>query len=130
MTQLGHQAFFRQTSRHLRKAEIAVIAAAATPVLLLHSGADKNDLMTCFFAIAALLWGARWYVHGGAMPWILTIVSLVLAGGTKPHAAAILLGLAPFMITLLMPMSAPSPMVQPCSMTLWPMLTRRSRARG
>ena len=77
----------------------SVIAIAATPVLLLHSGADKNDLMTCFFAIAALLWGARWYVHGGTMPWILTIVSLVLAGGTKPHAAAVLLGLAPFMIT-------------------------------
>jgi hypothetical protein len=76
----------------------AVIATAAAPVLLLHSGADKNDLMTCFFAIAALMWGARWCVQGGRMPWLLTIASLVLAGGTKPHAAAVLAGLAPFMI--------------------------------
>src|SRR5207248_4515629 len=76
----------------------AVMVTAATPVLLLHSGADKNDLMTCFFAIAALMWGARWCVHGGRMPWLLTIASLVLAGGTKPHAAAVLAGLAPFMI--------------------------------
>src|SRR5438128_3545234 len=76
----------------------SVIATAATPVLLLHSGADKNDLMTCFFAIAALLWGARWYVFGGTTPWLLTIISLVLGGGTKPHVAAVLLGLTPFII--------------------------------
>ena len=76
----------------------AVIATAATPVLLLHSGADKNDLMTCFFCISALLFGSRWYVHGGTMPWLLTIMSLVLAGGTKPHAAAVLAGLSPFFI--------------------------------
>src|SRR5262249_48600739 len=75
-----------------------VLATAATPVLLLHSGADKNDLMTSFFAVAALIWGARWYVKGGTMPWILTIISLVLGAGTKPHVAAVLLGLAPFLI--------------------------------
>ena len=75
-----------------------IIATAATPVLLLHSGADKNDLMTCFFCICALLWGAGWYVHGGTRPWVLTVASMVLAGGTKPHAAAVLAGLAPFLI--------------------------------
>ena len=74
----------------------SVIATAATPVLLLHSGADKNDLMTCFFCVAALLFGARWCVNGGRAPWLLTIASLALAGGTKPHAAAVLAGLAPF----------------------------------
>jgi hypothetical protein len=73
----------------------AVIATAATPILLLHSGADKNDLMTCFFAIAALLWGARWFVHGGKMPWVLAIVALALGAGTKPHGAAVVIGLAP-----------------------------------
>jgi len=75
-----------------------VLATAATPVLLLHSGADKNDLMTSFFAVTALMWGARWFVRGGTMPWLLTIFSLVLGGGTKPHVAAVLLGLAPFFI--------------------------------
>jgi hypothetical protein len=74
----------------------SVLATAATPVLLLHSGADKNDLMTCFFAITALLWGARWVVQGGTTPWALTIVSLVLGGGTKPHLAAVLIALVPF----------------------------------
>ncbi|HUJ15646.1 MAG TPA: hypothetical protein VL284_17800 [Thermoanaerobaculia bacterium] len=77
-------------------AAATIVATAATPVLLLHSGADKNDLMTCFFCVAALMWGARWCVDGGRMPWVLTIVSMVLAGGTKPHAAAVLVGLAPF----------------------------------
>jgi len=75
-----------------------MIATAATPVLLLHSGADKNDLMTCFFAVAALLFGARWVVHGGRVPWLLTIISLVLGGGTKPHVAAVLVALAPFFV--------------------------------
>jgi len=80
----------------------AIIATAATPVLLLHSGADKNDLMTCFFAVAALLFGARWVVRGGLMPWVLTIISLVLGGGTKPHVAAVLVGLVPFLAARLL----------------------------
>jgi len=79
----------------------SVIATAATPVLLLHSGADKNDLMTCFFAVAALLFGARWVVQGGTIPWLLTIMSLVLGGGTKPHVAAVLVALIPFFVARL-----------------------------
>jgi len=75
-----------------------VVAVAMAPVLLLHSGADKNDLLTCFFAVIALLAGARWYARGGAMPWLLLIVSLAVGAGTKPHQAAILIGLAPFLI--------------------------------
>ena len=37
---------------------------------------------------------------------------------------------APFSTTLLMPMSVPSPTVQPCSITLWPMLTLRPSVIG
>ena len=37
---------------------------------------------------------------------------------------------APFMITLLMPIRLPSPMVQPCSMTLWPTLTELPSVMG
>ncbi len=77
---------------------IAVLVIAATPVLLLHSGADKNDLMTCVFAVGALLWGARWYARGGTMPWLLLIVALVCGAGTKPQQAAVLIGIAPFLI--------------------------------
>ena len=36
----------------------SILAVAATPLFLLHSGADKNDLMTAFFCGATLLWGS------------------------------------------------------------------------
>src|SRR5439155_3795638 len=75
-----------------------VVAVAAVPLFLLHSGTDKNDLMNCFFAVVALLAGARWYARGGARPWLLLIVSLAVGAGTKPHQAAILIGLAPFLV--------------------------------
>jgi hypothetical protein len=77
---------------------IATLVTAATPVLLLHSGADKNDLMVCYFAVGALLWGGRWYARGGSMPWLLLIVTLVAGAGTKPQQAAILIGISPFLI--------------------------------
>jgi len=76
----------------------AVLAVAGAPVLLLHSSADKNDVMTCAFAAAALLWGARWSARGGRMPMLLLIVSLALTAGTKPSAGAIAIGLAPFFL--------------------------------
>jgi hypothetical protein len=79
-----------------------IAATAATPVLLLHSGADKNDLMTCFFGVAALLWAARWVIKGGLLPWILAIVSLILGAGTKPHGFAIVIAVAPFVAARLL----------------------------
>src|SRR3954467_7710310 len=76
-----------------------ILAVAATPLFLLHSGADKNDLMTAFFCGATLLWGARWFARGGRMPLLLAILSLALAAGTKQYGAAIGVGLAPFVVT-------------------------------
>lgn len=81
-----------------RHTAAAVLLAAAVPVLLLHSGADKNDLLVGDFAVGALLFGARWYARGGRMPWLLLIVTLAIGAGTKPHQAAILAGLAPFLL--------------------------------
>lgn len=75
-----------------------VLVTATTPILLLHSSAHKNDVMTAMFALAALLWGARWYSQGGRAPMLLVCVSLVLGGGTKPQAAGVMVGLAPFLI--------------------------------
>jgi len=80
---------------------VAILVTASTPVLLLHSGADKNDLMTCGFAVAALLWAGRWVVRGGSMPWVLLILALVCGAGTKPQQAAILIGIAPFLLVAL-----------------------------
>jgi hypothetical protein len=76
----------------------AVLATAAAPVLLLHSGADKNDLLTAFFAVTALFWGGRWFVRGGRMPMLLTILALGFGFGTKSSIAAICLALTPFFL--------------------------------
>jgi hypothetical protein len=76
----------------------AILAVAATPLFLLHSGADKNDLMTAFFCGATLLWGARWCARGGRMPLVLAITSAALAIGTKPNGAAVAVCLAPFVL--------------------------------
>lgn len=83
-----------------RKAAIpeVILATASTPILLLHSSADKNDLMAAVFALTAILWGARWYARGGIVPMTLLIASLVISGGTKPQAAGVLVGLAPFLV--------------------------------
>jgi|GEM_PF-776969 len=77
----------------------SILAVAATPLFLLHSGADKNDLMTAFFCGATLLWGARWCARGGRMPLLLAITSAALAIGTKPNGAAVAVCLAPFALT-------------------------------
>jgi hypothetical protein len=74
------------------------LAVASAPLLLLHSTADKNDILLCFLAVCALLWGARWCAHGGKMPMLLTIVALAIAGGTKPNAAAVFVALVPFLL--------------------------------
>lgn len=76
----------------------AALVTATAPLLLLHSAADKNDMLVCLFAAAALLWGGRWSARGGRMAMLLMIVSLALAGGTKPNAGAIAAGLAPFLL--------------------------------
>lgn len=75
----------------------AVVATAAAPVFLIHSGADKNDLMTHFFVLAALLWGARWSARGGVVPMTLMILSGALAVGTKTTAGALAIGFFPFL---------------------------------
>ena len=76
----------------------SILAVAATPLFLLHSGADKNDLMTAFFCGATLLWGARWCARGEKMPILLAITSAALAIGTKPNGAAVALCLVPFVL--------------------------------
>ncbi|HYU26582.1 MAG TPA: hypothetical protein VEO74_15330 [Thermoanaerobaculia bacterium] len=74
------------------------LAVAGAPVVLLHSSADKNDLLLCFLCVVAILWGARWIAHGGRVPMLLCMVSLAIAGGTKPTAAMVLIALAPFLL--------------------------------
>jgi hypothetical protein len=75
-----------------------VLAVATAPILLLHSGAHKNDLMVGWFALCALFWGARWAQRGGSVPLLLTILALGMGLGTKTTIVAAGLGLAPFFL--------------------------------
>ena len=69
---------------------------AAIPVALLHSGAHKNDLMTAFFLVAALLAAGRYIADGETSALAMTILALAAGVGTKTHAAVVALSLAPF----------------------------------
>src|SRR4051812_11809385 len=95
----------------------SILAVAATPLFLLHSGADKNDLMTAFFCGATLLWGARWCARGGRMPLLLTITSGALAIGTKPTGAVVALCLASFVLVRVFRIK-PSPRLRDATLTL------------
>lgn len=74
-----------------------ILATSSAPVLILHSGADKNDLMAAWLSLAALLWGARWVSRGGRVSLFLTMIALAMGVGTKATVAAVGFGLAPFL---------------------------------
>jgi hypothetical protein len=75
-----------------------VLAAAGMPLLLLHSGADKNDVMVGALACAAVFWTARWCTERGAATLVLATLSGVLTVGTKLTAVGIGPALAPFVV--------------------------------
>ena len=58
---------------------------AAIPLVVLHAGAIKNDLMTQFFALSAVLWGGRWLTTRRFDDAALCIVALFAGVGTKNH---------------------------------------------
>lgn len=79
-----------------RRIPITVVAIAATPLLLLHSGAHKNDVLTNAFALGALVWGSEWCVRSSRRPFILAVTCAVMAVGTKPTTLIVAVALAPF----------------------------------
>jgi len=82
-------------------ASAGALFVAGTPVTLLASGHEKNDLLigACFLGI--FLWSARWCAEGGRAPLILTCVAAALAMGTKVHAVLILAAVAPAVLALM-----------------------------
>ena len=80
----------------------SAMAAAGIPLLLVHSGHPKNDLLTAVFTASAIYWSARWCARGGVMPAVMAILCGVTAIGTKMTAASIVLGVAPFGIAALL----------------------------
>ncbi len=76
------------------KATIVAVFAAGLPVALLHSGAHKNDLMTAFFIVAALVAAGRFVGVADRRALVLAVIALAAAVGTKPQAAAVGIALA------------------------------------
>lgn len=68
------------------------LAVASAPVLLMHAGAHKNDLMFAFFALQAIHWFARWWSDGDGGFLGLCGIATALAIGTK-STGFLLLGL-------------------------------------
>ncbi|HEX3579860.1 MAG TPA: hypothetical protein VHY33_14955, partial [Thermoanaerobaculia bacterium] len=58
---------------------------ATIPIVILHTGAIKNDVMSHFFALSALLWGGRWFSTRRFSDAALCIVALFAGLGTKNH---------------------------------------------
>lgn len=81
-----------------RSALAAMILTAGAPILLLQSGADKNDIMVAFFMVSALLWSGRWLSEGELSSLALVVVALAAATGTKPQGVMLAVALAPVLI--------------------------------
>jgi hypothetical protein len=77
---------------------VLALVLAAVPVMLLHSGTHKNDLMTGTFMVLALLWLGRWFAEKETAALALLTISLVMATGTKPQAAMLALAAIPIVL--------------------------------
>ena len=68
---------------------VAVAAAfvATTPLVILHSGLHKNDLLLSVFATGAFAWAGQWFARGCRASGVLACLALLLAAGTKASAA-------------------------------------------
>lgn len=58
---------------------------ASIPLVVLHAGAIKNDLMSHFFALSALLWAGRWFSSRRFPDAALCVIALFAGAGTKNH---------------------------------------------
>lgn len=65
-----------------------VLVMASMPVVVLHAGAHKNDLMACALMIAGSMWTARAVRREEAVPGILAFLSFTACAGTKFQGAA------------------------------------------
>lgn len=77
---------------------VIMLVSAAVPVVLLHTGADKNDVMVAFFIVSAFLWGGRWLADGEIAALLLCILAIAAAIGTKPQGLVLGVCLAPLLL--------------------------------
>lgn len=83
-------------------AALVSICTAAVPVLILHSGAHKNDVMLAAFMAAALVAGGGWIAEGDIRHLLLTIAAFACAVGTKPQGGLLALAISPFIAARLL----------------------------
>lgn len=79
-------------------AAATVILAASVPIVLLHSGAQKNDLMIASLVVASLVAASRWIGERDVAALSISIATACAAIGTKPQAGMVALCLAPFLV--------------------------------
>jgi hypothetical protein len=77
---------------------VAMMSVAAAPVVLLHSGAQKNDLMVASLMVCALVAAGRWLQEPSLFAFAMISAAFGLAIGTKPQAAALAVAIAPVIL--------------------------------
>jgi len=75
-----------------------MLLSASVPVLLLHTGADKNDVMVAFFMVCALIWAGRWFSAREVGAAVVCVIALAAAIGTKPQGVMLAVCLAPLFL--------------------------------
>jgi hypothetical protein len=76
---------------------VVCVLSAGVPVVLLHSGAHKNDLMAAFCIVAAFVTAGRWITTRERFALLLSLAMFAMAVGTKPQGAIAALALVPFL---------------------------------
>jgi len=77
---------------------LAAAFVASAPIVILHSGLHKNDLLLAVFAVAAMAWSGRWCAVGCSASAVLSSIALILALGTKVNAAFVVAATAPVLL--------------------------------
>lgn len=77
---------------------LAFVLTCATPLVVLHSAAYKNDVLFSFFAAAATQWIVRFALEAKRRDAVWGICAVGLALGTKSHGALLAAVLAPFVV--------------------------------
>lgn len=71
-----------------------MLFVAGVPVLLLHAGAHKNDVLTAFAMVAMMVWCGRWVTTGERFSLVLLILAMGIGVGTKPQSGLLAIVLA------------------------------------
>jgi hypothetical protein len=73
---------------------LTAVLTASVPLVILHSGLHKNDLLFAFFAVCACSAAGRWYARGCVASLAVCTVATELAIGTKLTGGFLVVGVA------------------------------------